>query len=83
MSKNRLRITYGVIVLLYFPLMFGAYQYAEYHIKETSSQMRHKTLEQLNSYFMYGKKYVDVAYNNYKESYKQIPIPRPRHITEW
>lgn len=83
MSKNQLNITYGVIALLYLLLMYGAYQYAEYYSIKKSSQMRDKASEQLDSYFKFGKKYVDVAFNNYKVSYKQIPKPKPRYITEW
>lgn len=82
-NKKQVKLLLGILSVLYLLLTIGAYYFADSYIKGKSEQMEHLTLERLNSYFKFDKKYVDIAYNHYRTSYKQIPIPKPREISTW
>ena len=82
-NKNQLKLILGLIIVLYLLFASGVYFFTESYINEKSAKMYSHSYERLNSYFKFDRKYVDIAYSNYRVSYKQIPLPKPREITAW
>ena len=82
-NENQLKLISGIIIFLYLLLASGIYYFAESYIKEKSAKLYRHSYERLHAYFKSDRKYVDIAYSNYRVSYKRIPIPKPKKLIAW